>query len=145
MAPTLIMVRTDLGISIEASSNDNYDADLERPKPFTDRKEELNFEPFKDHNAQEKSKLKGEYDYGYGYHAKGKAPLRDAHDSFEVHPLSPLQLNVDSDAPPPAFSESQQSSSSVLIASGPPARQNEKGQLGTNDEGLVILNPPTVE
>ncbi|GAW09114.1 phophatase 2c family protein [Lentinula edodes] len=125
IAPTLIMVRTDLGISIENASNTD---------PNETEKAYKNFPEFE----------RPAHGYNWTADMKGKAPERDVPEteerSNEITSLSPSDPVRDIDAPPPAFSESQYEGTSTLISSGPPAHRNEK-----QPQGLIVLNPPTMD
>ncbi|KAJ3873700.1 hypothetical protein F5051DRAFT_455798 [Lentinula edodes] len=143
IAPTLIMVRTDLGISIENASNTDpnetvalYDLEATGSDPYGTPKEKAykNFPEFE----------RPAHGYNWTADMKGKAPERDVPEteerSNEITSLSPSDPVRDIDAPPPAFSESQYEGTSTLISSGPPAHRNEK-----HPQGLIVLNPPTMD
>ncbi|KAE9390494.1 hypothetical protein BT96DRAFT_1002242 [Gymnopus androsaceus JB14] len=130
IAPTLIMVRADLGISIENASNGTNDT-------ISDHPNDLEMNKYDQKKALEDApKSEG---YGWSSATKGKASQTRAFDASElgageeVEPLSSHYL----DAPPPAFNESQQGSSR-LISAGPPTGFGEKSLVG----GMIVLTPP---
>ncbi|KAF9074059.1 hypothetical protein BDP27DRAFT_246697 [Rhodocollybia butyracea] len=126
MAPTLIMVRTDLDISIRNSpdekrsepSSDDGDNDVEADRSALGSTYELRPSEKNRRNPQPQ-----EYD-----------PWANFRHSFTG--------NGPQDAAPPAFSESQQGSSTMLISAGPPLQRNEKS---SQNGGLFVLRPPVIE
>ncbi|KAE9390495.1 hypothetical protein BT96DRAFT_1002243 [Gymnopus androsaceus JB14] len=122
IAPTLIMVRVDLGISIENASNGVGTTTTDHPSDLEMNK----YGRFEDTPEPE--------GYGWKSASKGKASQTRAFAASElgeeIEPLSARYL----DASPPTFNESQQGSSR-LISAGPSSGPGEKS-------GLVILSPP---
>ncbi|KAJ3781526.1 hypothetical protein GGU10DRAFT_106762 [Lentinula aff. detonsa] len=128
IAPTLIMVRTDLGISIEDATSPDPDEtvalyDLEA----------TNFDPHEmpKETEQKNSRDREGYGFQWGDDMKGKTPAVSSLSHFN-------SLRDDVVDLPPAFSESQDEGSST---SGPLSKQDEKYQA----RGLIVLNPPAID
>ncbi|KAJ3996507.1 hypothetical protein F5050DRAFT_1818505 [Lentinula boryana] len=125
IAPTLIMVRTDLGISIEDSTSPHPD-DTVAPYDL----EATTSDPYEIPKEKEYKNTRDREGYGFqwGDDMKGKTPAVSSLSHFD-------SLRDDL---PPAFSESQDEGSST---SGPLSKQDEKYQA----RGLIVLNPPAID
>ncbi|KAF9074058.1 hypothetical protein BDP27DRAFT_1416738 [Rhodocollybia butyracea] len=153
VAPTLIMVRTDLDISIrnnEKDSDSSLDGDdVEanrsalgssyelRPTEKAKDLESQAYDPWANFNEGSRNPLrpgKGKEPQSDGTGVSGLRPLVNAHAGWDAHDAH--------DAPPPAFLESQQGSSTMLISAGPPLRRNEKS---SQQGGMIVLRPPVIE
>ncbi|KAF9068226.1 hypothetical protein BDP27DRAFT_1327563 [Rhodocollybia butyracea] len=149
MAPTLIMVRTDLDISIRNNKKDpesSLDSDLDdmkgngsalgssyelqptgKAKGYVESQGYDVWVNFKEGSGDPLSPKEPQND---GPGISGLGPLVNAHAGWDAH-----------NAPPPAFSESQQGSSTMLISAGPLLLRNEKSsQHGV----MIVLNPPVI-
>jgi hypothetical protein len=144
------MVRTDLDISIQNNKNDSESSSDENHREAHKSALGSSYELRPTQNAEGDLESQ-EYDPWANFTDGLNQPLcprkarEPQNDSAGVsRPL--LNTNGagwDTDnASPPAFLESQQGSSSMLISAGPPLRRNEKfSQHG----GMTVIRPPVTE
>jgi hypothetical protein len=148
------MVRTDLDISIRINEPDSESSSDDDHREAQGDLESQGYDPwanFTDGSAQPLRPKKGREPQndraGVGFMngsnpRKGRQPRNDgAGISIPLVSTHGAVWDTD-DAPPPAFLESQQGSSSILISAGPSLRQNEKS---SQHGGMAKLSPPVTE